>query len=70
MQDLIIKINEELKTLRPLYIKEVYDYIKVLKEKQRVETEAERFVSSQESIDLTTKEIERPLIEYSDDMDW
>lgn len=35
MQDLALKINEELKTLHPLYIKEVYDFVSFLKEKQK-----------------------------------
>jgi hypothetical protein len=39
MQDLALKISEELKTLQPLYIKEVYDFITFLKEKQKKESD-------------------------------
>lgn len=34
MQDLAEKIKQELKTLHPIYIKEAYDFIIFLKEKQ------------------------------------
>ncbi len=70
MQDLALKISEELKTLHPLYIKEVYDFITFLKEKQQKESDTEYLSNIPGMVDSILKEASRPLNEYSDKLDW
>jgi hypothetical protein len=70
MQDLALKISEELKTLHPLYIKEVYDFITFLKEKQKKESDTEYLSNIPGMVDSILKEASRPLSEYSDHLDW
>lgn len=70
MQDLALKISEELKTLHPLYIKEVYDFITFLKEKQKKESDTEYLSNIPGMVDSILKEASRPLNEYSENLDW
>jgi hypothetical protein len=70
MQDLALKINEELKTLHPLYIKEVYDFITFLKEKQKRGDDTEYLSRIPGMVESILKEANRPLSEYSDKLDW
>jgi hypothetical protein len=59
MQDMALKISEELKTLHPLYIKEV-------KERQKREDDTEYLGKIPGMVDSIIKEANRPLSEYSD----
>lgn len=70
MHDLALKINEELKTLHPLYMKEVYDFITFLKEKQKKGDDTEYLSSIPGMVESIIKEANRPLSEYSDKLDW
>jgi hypothetical protein len=63
MQDMALKISEELKTLHPLYIKEV-------KEKQKREDDTEYLSKIPGMVGSIIKEANRPLNEYSDKLDW
>lgn len=70
MQDLATKINEELKTLHPFYIKEVYDFIAFLKKRQDKEDETEYLGKIPGMVGSILKEADRPLSEYSERLDW
>jgi len=70
MQDLARSINEELKTLHPLYIKEVYDFVTFLKEKQKRGDDTEYLSRIPGMVESILKEANRPLSEYSDKLDW
>lgn len=70
MQSLALKISEELKTLHPLYMKEVYDFITFLKEKQKKQDDTEYLSQIPGMVDSIIKEANRPLSEYSDKLDW
>jgi hypothetical protein len=70
MQNLALKISEELKTLHPLYVKEVYDFITFLKEKQKKGDDTEYLSSIPGMVESIINEANRPLSEYSDKLDW
>ena len=70
MHKLALKINEELKTLHPLYIKEVYDFVTFLKEKQKKGDDTEYLSSIPGMVESIIKEANRPISEYSDTLDW
>lgn len=70
MQDLTMKINMELKTLHPLYIKEVYDFITFLKEKQFRGDDTEYLSNIPGMVDSILEEAKKPLSEYSDHLEW
>ncbi len=70
MQDLALKISEEIKTLHPLYIKEVYDFVTFLKEKQKKGNDTEYLSKIPGMVESILKEANRPLSEYSDKLDW
>ncbi|MCP5106194.1 MAG: hypothetical protein GY950_22600 [bacterium] len=70
MQSLALKISEELKTLHPLYMKEVYDFVTFLKEKQKKQDDTEYLSQIPGMADSIIKEANRPLSEYSDKLDW
>ncbi|MCK4765800.1 MAG: hypothetical protein KAW12_26610 [Candidatus Aminicenantes bacterium] len=70
MQDLTLKIRDELKTLHPLYMKEVYDFITFLKAKQEKNDDTEYLSSIPGMVESIITEAKRPLSEYSDTLDW
>ena len=70
MQDLALEINKELKTLHPFYIKEVYDFITFLKEKQSRGDDTEYLSKIPGMVDSILEEAKKPLSEYSDHLDW
>ena len=70
MQNLSLKINEELRTLDPLYIKEVYDFVTFLKAKQERQDDTEYLSKIPRMVDSILEEAGRPLSEYSDELDW
>lgn len=70
MQNLSVKINEELRTLHPLYVKEVYDFVTFLKAKQERQDETEYLSKIPGMVDSILEEAGRPLSEYSDELDW
>jgi hypothetical protein len=70
MHNLTREINKELETMHPLYIKEVYDFVTFLKEKQKRESETEYLTKIPGMVNSIIKEANRPLDEYSDKLDW
>ncbi len=66
MDDLSLKINDALKTLHPLYIREVYDFISFLKAKQEKESDTEYLSGIPGMVESIKEEADRPLSEYSD----
>lgn len=69
MQTILLEINKELKTLNPFYLKEVYDFVSFLKEKQKHGSDDEYLNSIPGMVESIHKEAERPLSEYSDKLD-
>jgi len=70
MQTLAVRISEELKALHPFYLKEVYDFISFLKERQKRESDTDYLNSIPGMAESIIKESETPLSEYSDQLDW
>lgn len=70
MHALESKISEELKTLHPFYLKEVYDFVAFLKERQKKDSDTEYLNSIPGMVDSIKREAERPLSDYSDKLDW
>ena len=70
MQNLAREISKELKTMHPLYIKEVYDFVTFLKEKQKRESDTEYLTKIPGMTNSIIREANRPLEEYSDKLDW
>jgi len=70
MQTLAVRISEELNTLQPYYLKEVYDFVSFLKERQNKESDTEYLNSIPGMAESIIKEAEKPLSEYSDTLDW
>lgn len=70
MQNLSVKINEELRTLHPLYVKEVYDFVTFLKAKQERQDDTEYLSKIPGMVDSILEEAGRSLSEYSDELDW
>ena len=70
MNTLALKISEELKTLHPFYLKEVFDFVTFLKERQKRESDTEYLNSIPGMAESIKSEAERPLSEYSDQLDW
>ncbi len=70
MQDLALKISQELKSLHPLYIKEVYDFVTFLKEKQKNREDTEYLSKIPGMVESIIEEANKPLSEYSDKLDW
>jgi len=70
MQNLSVKINNELKSLNLFYLKEVYDFVQFLKEKKKTENDTEYLSSIPGMLQSIVEEDEKPLSEYSKDIDW
>ena len=70
MQNLSIKISNEMKSLNPFYLKEVYDFVQFLKEKQKTENDTEYLSNIPDMLQSIVEEDEKPLSEYSKDIDW
>jgi hypothetical protein len=70
MQPLVLQISKELKTLQPFYLKEVFDFVLFLKERQKKESDTEYLNNIPGMVESIKKEAERPLSEYSDKLDW
>ena len=70
MQNLSVKINDEMKSLNPFYLKEVYDFVQFLKEKQKTENETEYLNNIPGMSQSIVEEDKRPLSDYSKDIEW
>jgi len=70
MQNLSVKINDEMKSLNLFYLKEVYDFVQFLKEKQKTENDTEYLSSIPGMLQSIVEEDKKPLSEYSKDIDW
>jgi len=70
MQTLVLQINEKLKNLQPFYLKEVYDFVSFLKDKQKKETDTEYLNNIPGMAESIINEANRPLTDYSDKLDW
>ena len=70
MPSLSVEINNEIKSLSPLYLKEVYDFIQFLKEKQRKENDTAYLSNIPGMVQSIIEEDNKPLSEYSKDISW
>ena len=70
MQNLSVKINDEMKSLNPFYLKEVYDFVQFLKEKQKTETDTAYLNSIPGMTQSIVEEDKKPLSDYSKDVEW
>lgn len=70
MQPLVLQISEELKTLQPFYLKEVFDFVSFLKDRQKRGDDTEYLNSIPGMVESIIEEAEKPLSEYSDKLDW
>ena len=59
-----------MKSLNPFYLKEVYDFVQFLKEKQKTENDTEYLSNIPDMLQSIVEEDEKPLSEYSKDIDW
>ncbi|MCD4728142.1 MAG: DUF2281 domain-containing protein [Pirellulales bacterium] len=62
-----IEINNEIKSLSPHYLKEVYDFIQFLKEKQKKENDTKYLSNIPGMVQSIIEEDKKPLNEYSKD---
>ena len=70
MQNLSVKISNEMKSLNPFYLKEVYDFVQFLKEKQKTEKDTEYLSNIPGMVQSIVEEDNKPLSEYSKDIEW
>ncbi|MBC8487553.1 MAG: DUF2281 domain-containing protein [Bacteroidetes bacterium] len=70
MPTLSVEINSEIKSLNPVYLKEVYDFIQFLKEKQRKESDTEYLSNIPGMVESIIEEDNKPLSDYSKELDW
>lgn len=70
MSTLTKKIEENIELLNPFYKKEVYDFIKFLQEKQKRNDDTEYLSSIPGMVESILAEGEKPIDEYSKELDW
>ncbi len=70
MSNLSVEINNEIRLLNPIYLKEVYDFILFLKKKQRKRNDTEYLSNIPGMVQSIIEEDNKPINEYSKDVDW
>ncbi len=70
MELLSKEIEKDLKLLNPFYQREVYDFIKFLQAKQKRNNDTDYLSSIPGMIDSILEEGEKPISDYSKNLDW
>jgi hypothetical protein len=70
MVKIIEAISEDIKDLRPVYLKEVFDFVQYLKEKQKMGDDTQYLSSIPGMVDSILEEDSRPIKEYTKKIEW
>ncbi len=70
MRTLTKEIEKNIELLNPFYQKEVYDFVKFLQEKQKRNDDTEYLSGIPGMVDSILEEGEKPVDEYSKELDW
>ncbi len=70
MKTLTSDIEKDIKSLNPFYQKEVHDFVMFLKEKQKKNDDTEYLSGIPGMVESILKEGEKPLSDYSKQLDW